>query len=146
MKKVSNKQSGSVLLEALIAFLLFSTGVVGLIGLQTAAFTDTAQSKYRMDAGFLTNQIISSMWVDGVDKVPDYAITGGVGGVKTETWLAQVYKLLPGAADNPPSIAVVDDSNATGRRYAVTVTIQWMPPRDTVVHRYIGSAYINRNN
>lgn len=141
-----NKQSGSVVLEALIAFLLFSMGVVGLIGLQTAAFTDSVQSKYRMDAGFLTNQVISSMWVDGVDKVPDYAVAGGVGGVKTEAWLAQVYNLLPGSVDNPPSITVVDDSNATGKRYAVTVTIMWMPPKDTVAHRYVGSAYINRNN
>lgn len=145
MKNI-NKQSGSLLLEALIAFLLFSMGVVGLIGLQTAAFTDSAQSKYRMDAGFLTNQIISSMWVDGVDKVPDYAVAGGVGGVKTEAWLAQVYNLLPGSADNPPSITVTDDSNATGRRYAVTVTILWMPPKDTVAHRYVGNAYIGRNN
>jgi len=140
-----NKQSGSVLLEALIAFLLFSMGVVGLMGLQTAALTDAAQSKYRMDAGFLTNQVISSMWADGVDQVPSYAVAAGVGGAKTAAWVAQVYNLLPGSNANPPSIVVTDISNATGRRYEVTVTILWLPPKDTVPHRYVGSAYINRN-
>jgi type IV pilus assembly protein PilV len=135
-------QSGSILLETLIAILIFFMGVVGLMGLQAAAFTDVAQSKYRMDAGFLTNQIISSMWVDGVDQVPNYA---SLGGAKTATWLAQVNNTLPGASAIPPTIVVKDVSNATGKRYEVTVTVSWIPPKDTVPHRYIGSAYINRN-
>ncbi len=140
-----NKQSGSILLEALIAFLIFSMGVIALIGLQTAAFSDAAQSKYRMDAGFLTNQVISSMWADGVDQAPNYIVTAGVGGAKTEAWVAQVNNLLPGSDVSPPSIAVKDVSNETGKMYEVVVTISWVPPRDTVTHRYVGSAYINRN-
>lgn len=135
-------QSGSILLETLIAVLIFAMGVLGLMGLQAAAFSDVAQSKYRMDAGFLTNQIISSMWIDGVDQVPSYA---PVGGAKTVAWLAQVNNTLPGAAANPPTIVIKDVSNATGKRYEVTVTLSWFPPKDTVPHRYIGSAYINRN-
>lgn len=140
-----NTQSGSVMIEVLIAFLLFSVGVIGLIGLQAASFTDVAQSKYRMDASFLANQIISSMWVDGADQVPGYALAGGVVNAKTAAWVTQVANTLPGAAINPPTIAIKDVTNDTGARYEVTVTVSWIPPKDTVPHRYVGSAYINRN-
>lgn len=140
MKK--NIQSGSVLLEALVALMLFATGIIGLIGLQAAAFSDVAQSKYRMEASFLANQIIASMWVDKSAQVPSYA---SIGGTKTAAWLAQVNNTLPGAATNPPTIVVTNKSDATGARYEVTVTISWVPPKDTVPHRYVGSAFINRN-
>ena len=58
------KQQGSVLLEALIAILIFSFGLLGLIGIQASAVGLSIDAKYRADAAYLANQIVSQMWVD----------------------------------------------------------------------------------
>lgn len=57
-------QQGVVLLEALIAILLFSMGVLAIVGLQAAMIKNTADSKYRADAGFIAQQRIGLMWSD----------------------------------------------------------------------------------
>ncbi len=139
------KQQGAFLLEALIAIVLFAIGSLAVLGVQTAAATDVRQSKYRMDAGFFANQIIASMWADGVSEVPDYAVSGGVGNEKTQAWIDSVVNTLPDAASTPPSITVNDVSSGNGSSYEVVVTLTWTPPKEGVPHRYVGSAFINRN-
>lgn len=57
-------QEGATLLEALISILIFSLGVIAIMGLQAASMKNTAESKFRADASFLANQIIGQMWVD----------------------------------------------------------------------------------
>ena len=56
------KQSGVMLLEALIALLIFSVGILAIVGMQATAFQDMGESKYRTDAAFLANQVIAEMW------------------------------------------------------------------------------------
>lgn len=58
------KQQGATLLEALISILIFSLGVISIMGLQAASMKNTAESKFRADASFLANQIIGDMWVN----------------------------------------------------------------------------------
>ncbi len=60
-------QHGVVLLEALIAILIFSLGVLGIVGLQAAMIKSTSESKYRADASFIAQQRIGQMWVEGVN-------------------------------------------------------------------------------
>lgn len=60
----ASKQEGATLLEALISILIFSLGVIAIMGLQAASMKSTAESKFRADASFLANQIIGQMWVD----------------------------------------------------------------------------------
>ena len=60
----SAKQQGSVLLEGLIAILIFSMGILALVGLQAAAIKNSSDAKYRADASYLANQIIGQMWAD----------------------------------------------------------------------------------
>lgn len=57
-------QQGVVLLEALVAILLFSMGVLALVGLQTAMIKNTSDSKYRSEASFIAQQRIGMMWSD----------------------------------------------------------------------------------
>ncbi|MBE0626663.1 MAG: prepilin-type cleavage/methylation domain-containing protein [Burkholderiales bacterium] len=57
-------QQGVVLLEALIAILLFSMGVLAVVGLQAAMIKNTADSKYRADAAYIAQQRIGMMWSD----------------------------------------------------------------------------------
>ncbi|PIX05554.1 MAG: hypothetical protein COZ77_00570, partial [Gallionellales bacterium CG_4_8_14_3_um_filter_54_18] len=61
-----DSQQGSVLLEALIAFLIFAMGLLGVIGLQATAINNTLDARYRSDAAFLANQIIAQIWADSL--------------------------------------------------------------------------------
>jgi len=62
-------QAGVVLLEAMIAILIFSMGVLAIVGLQAAMIKNTADSKFRADAGFIAQQRIGLMWSDPANLV-----------------------------------------------------------------------------
>lgn len=57
-------QKGVVLLETLIAILIFSMAVLALIGLQAAMIKNTSDAKYRADASYIAQQRIGAMWAD----------------------------------------------------------------------------------
>jgi len=57
-------QKGIALLEALISILLFSMGVLALVGLQSAMIKNTSDSKFRADASYLAQQWVGIMWAD----------------------------------------------------------------------------------
>ena len=57
-------QQGVVLLESLIAILIFSLGVLGIVGLQAAMIKSTSDAKYRADASYIAQQRIGRMWSD----------------------------------------------------------------------------------
>ena len=133
-----------MLLEALVAILVFSAGIIGLIGLQAASIRSTTEAKYRTDAAFLANKVISQMWVDNnLALAATYAGTGGTGGPGYTAWLAEVSSAttgLPGAtaATNPPTIAI-------GANNVVTVTVRWQKPGDQLIHQYVTTTQIVAN-
>ena len=63
-RKGKSAQQGVVLLEALIAMLIFSMGVLALVGLQAAMIKNTSDSKYRAEASFIAQQRIGMIWAD----------------------------------------------------------------------------------
>ena len=147
-------QRGSMLLEGLIAILLFSLGILALTGLQAISIKNSASAKYRTEAAFLANQIIGQMWADNPASLPGYAHnpTGGAcvfsGAPSTNPnvagWLGDastpgtVAGNLPGATSNRQQISV-------GAGNLVTVTICWQVPTDPVPHSYVAVAQTNRN-
>src|SRR5665647_338907 len=68
------QQQGVVLLEALVAILIFSMGVLALVGLQAAMVKNTSDSKYRSEASFIAQQRIGMMWADS-GNLADYVET-----------------------------------------------------------------------
>lgn len=57
-------QQGVVLLESLIAILIFSLGVLGIVGLQAAMIKNTTDAKFRSEASYIAQQKIGQMWAD----------------------------------------------------------------------------------
>jgi type IV pilus assembly protein PilV len=57
-------QQGVVLIEAMIAILIFSVGILGIVGMQAAMIKNTSNSKYRADAAYIAQQRIGLMWAD----------------------------------------------------------------------------------
>lgn len=139
-------QAGATLLESLVAILIFSFGLLGLIGLQAASIKNTAEAKYRADAAFLANQIIGEMWADNIANLASYAHrpTGGgcaptgtaSGNAKVTTWLANINATLPGAASTKQQIVVNAANNL------VTVTICWLPAQEATPSNFVTVAQI----
>lgn len=64
ISSIKSKQQGAVLLEALISVLIFSMGILALVGLQAAMLQNTTNSKFRGDASYIAQQRIGQMWAD----------------------------------------------------------------------------------
>ncbi|RSZ34471.1 MULTISPECIES: type IV pilus modification protein PilV [unclassified Variovorax] len=59
----SQRQSGFALLEVLVSILIFSFGVLGLVGLQARAISLSTDAEDRNRAALLANDIASAMWL-----------------------------------------------------------------------------------
>ena len=145
----ATSQQGSSLLEALVAILIFSMGVLALISLQAVSIKNSIDAKYRADASYLANQIVAQMWVDrsNIDSYGHYQ-TGAVCApftgsastyAKVTGWVTQVASLLPGAATNKTQIQV----NTVGTTKQVKVTVCWQGPQETSAHNFVLTAQIN---
>lgn len=119
-----NSQQGVVLLEALIAILIFSMGVLALVGLQAAMIKNTSDSKFRAEANYIAQQRIGLMWVD-----PDNAAAYATGADE------DISGLLPNGLRTVTRPDPVNFPN----QYVVTVTWQ-QPGQDQ--HRFTAIANI----
>lgn len=119
---------GVMLIEALIAILIFSIGILAVVGLQAAAIKTVADSKYRSEASFLANQLVAQMWTDS-GNIANYAYPGsGTVPSTLTTWIAQVNARMPGAAAVPPIVTITGASAQGGN---VTVEVRWRSPEET---------------
>lgn len=126
MKSAPKSQSGVMLLEALIAILIFSIGILSLIGMQATAIKNTADARYRSEAATLAQQIIGEMWLDRAN-LGSYADTNTGTYTPRSTWRTRVESTLPGidiaGGTRVPTIALDVASNNE-----VTVIIYWLQP------------------
>ncbi|HEU4709148.1 MAG TPA: pilus assembly protein PilV [Methylophilaceae bacterium] len=136
----AGNQQGSVLLEALIAILIFSMGILAIVGLQAAAIKTVSDSQYRLEASFLANRLVAQMWTDK-SNITNYAIPGA-SATNAADWLDDVETALPGAADHAPTVSI--SGNATDG-YTVTMQINWQPAGENSPHNFKTIAYINTN-
>lgn len=63
-QKQKGTQRGVALLEALVSILLFSMGVLALVGLQSTMIKNTSDSQYRSQASYIAQQWLGIMWAD----------------------------------------------------------------------------------
>ena len=129
-------QRGMLLIEGLIAILVFSLGVLAMVGMQAQSIAHTSQAKYRVDAAFLANKLIAQMWADTPANRPLYA----TGGTSFNTWKTQELNdyMPPGSSAN---VTVTSIPNATPVnltnpippvifQHHVSVQIQWRGPNE----------------
>jgi type IV pilus assembly protein PilV len=116
---------GFMLIEALVAILIFSFGILGLIGLQANMTKAQTSSKFRGDAAYLAQQLIGSMWAD-LPNMASYASANCSAYTRCADWVAKRNATLPS------STSTVAVNVTTGE---VSITITWNPP-DEGTHRY----------
>ena len=136
MRRMRGHQEGVMLLEALIGMLIFSVGILAMLGMQATAMRATIDAKYRSEASFLANEIIGRMWVDRAN-LPNYATAAAACPADPPcAWVARVQSLLPQATGaEAPSIEV------SGQQ--VTVTVRWKRPGETSASNHTAVAQIN---
>lgn len=144
-------QEGSALLESLVAILVFSMGIIALMGLQAVSIKNSIDAKYRADASYFANQIIARMWVDreNIDSYAHYATTGDStctpGGsastlANVTNWTSQLANALPGATADKQSIVITSPFSDVKQ---VKVTVCWKSPQETETHNFVTTAQIN---
>jgi type IV pilus assembly protein PilV len=107
-QNIVKNQGGVVLLEGLIAVTIFAFGVLAIIGMQASTTRATTDAKYRVDASFVLNQTLGTMWADranlssyakvdeAVASLPNGKRTITVGGVDNKDVTVKVTWQLPG--------------------------------------------------
>lgn len=146
-----SRQQGSMLLEALIAILVFSMGILAIVGLQATSVKLSTDAKFRSEASLLGNQLIGEMWAS--DRTPATLQTNFQGGQGTNgpqylAWRASVLNAqtgLPGSVANPPTVQIVTVPPilpAISTSSLVTITIFWQAPGETSVHNFVTVAQI----
>jgi type IV pilus assembly protein PilV len=63
-------QRGVVLIEAMVAILLFSVGVLAIAGLQATMLQNSGESKYRADASYIAQQRLGLLWTNLATATP----------------------------------------------------------------------------
>jgi type IV pilus assembly protein PilV len=142
-RRVARAQCGAFLLEALVALLIFSFGVMAIAGLQARAARHFNEAQYRANAAELVQATIASM------RASDPATLAARFDPATGTadWLALLgqAKRLPGVngVQNVPAIQISDGPTTTSRQ--VSLSVFWQTPGDPRAHRYVASAVIATN-
>lgn len=113
----ARRSKGIALIEAMVGMLIFSIGILGLVGLQAAMNRAQGSAKFRSEAIQLANDLVGQMWTDRAN------LTGGKymhpgdcsAHVRCADWLQKLSTTLPGGQ------AVVSTTSAG----TVTMTVTW---------------------
>ena len=140
------QQSGVMLLEALIAILIFSLGVLGLVGLQASTVNASRDARYRTDASLLANELIGQARVsdrNGPNLQTTFQSAQACAANSTVpycVWAKRVVDTLPGAL--LPVVVVTPGTptslNGTPPQTSslMNITVRWQAPNDVSEHRY----------
>lgn len=146
--RANRKQDGMMLIEALVAILIFSVGILGLIALQAHAINLSSDAQHRTDAALLANQLIGRLSVANPAEAtqfahrPDGANMCAPSGSNSDhdavqEWLTEVAATLPGAPADKQQVQIDTTNNVlvlticwephigSQHRHTVTTQMQW---------------------
>jgi len=145
-RRVQQQQGrGFMLLEVLIALLIFSLGVLGLVGLQANATKESGQSQYRAQAVMLADELVGMMWA-GDHSNGNILATYGPASTDASfaAWKAKVAAQLPGvgAAASAPAVTLTTVAPLAGTTPTptsstqVVIQIYWQLPSESINSDY----------
>lgn len=111
--QLESTQHGMVLIEAMVAILIFSIGILGIVGMQANMVKNTSDAKYRAEASHIAQKRIGEIWADPSNT-----------GTYIETIPVDISALLPGGTRT---------TTAAGSEF--TVTVSWQQPGEAR-HRF----------
>ena len=139
------RERGVMLIEALIAILIFSIGILAVVGMQSVAIKNVTESKHRSEAAFLAEGLMAQMWIDqninpatklntSNVNTANYNYPGsGTVPARLISWVGQVNAKLPGSALPGGAMPKVTITNATASGATVKIEIFWRLPEETTL-------------
>jgi type IV pilus assembly protein PilV len=143
---------GVALVEALMAILVFSLGILGVVGMQARSVQMLSEATLRTQAAQHASDLIAEMWTTDPAQRANLYSSSGSSPVRYESWKSKVQSgplALPGADASPPVVVVntvqtpysiVGAGNSTASN--VTITIFWSAPGSTHSNSYTTTAMI----
>jgi type IV pilus modification protein PilV len=152
------KLKGGFIIEVLVAMVIFSVGIIGLLNMQSFANKAAADASYRSEAAMLVNDYINKM--RAADRSNSTAFISDLvpGGAAYQDWSwrgsdpdssysfsnpapGTVHFVLPNSADFPPEVEIIEHapqsnqcianpSDCTTRGYHVKIHVYWLAPSD----------------
>lgn len=127
---MKRSSSGFMLMEVLVSILIFSVGVLALIGLQAKLSKAQSASKLRTDASYLAQEAIGQMWAD-MAHAPQYA-SGCASYSPCNDWASKISQALPNgsgtitynSAQDSYTITIVWQAAGEGHSYSTTTTLK----------------------
>jgi type IV pilus assembly protein PilV len=116
-------QRGVSMIEVLVVLVLFSFGLIGMVGLQAKAVQYSVSAEDSSRAALLANEIVSAMWGANTINLPAATVAA---------WNAQVADATTRGLPNGTGTVVVNGNVAT-------VTVTWRAPHEptTAAHSYV---------
>ncbi len=124
-QRTLRQQGGIVLVEALVAIVIFAFGVLAIVGLQSASVRQVSDSKYRIDAANVVSQSLGALWADRAN-------------IQTHAVKDQAVASLP----NGKLTIVVPGPWSAAAGVTVTVTVTWQVPGESKVHTQTSVQFI----
>lgn len=126
--KIKQKQSGMLLIEVLFSILIFSFGILGLVGMQAISTKNAIGAEDRTTAASLANDMVAQMWLrKSVD------VTTGALKTDFDNWKARV------ASSKLSNVSVPTVTTTAG---ITSVTVTWKTPATSggsstlITHQY----------
>ena len=123
---------GVVLIEVMVAMLIFMFGVLGLVGLQASVTRAQTDSKVRADAAYLASEMVGRLWSDAAN-LANYDSSKCASTAPCKEWQSKVAATLP----NGTGALTVDTTN----NLDVTIKVSWKGP-DGQTHTYVTNTTI----
>jgi type IV pilus assembly protein PilV len=150
--QVKRTQRGVMILEAMIAILIFSLGILALMALQAAAIRLSGDAKGRTDAAFLADRLIGEMWLVDQTTLATFAHnptpsadpclpSGGAASATISTWINNnVLPVLPSATATRQRVSILPGN-------VVEVSLCWQMPGEAATswHNYVSRSTILKN-
>lgn len=134
------RQTGYMLLEVMVSIMIFSVGVLGIMGLLATAIQHDSDAKNRTDACFLVDELVGQMWADHLlgSAALQAKYSGGSGGADGPGYTAWLNRIidnqkLPGvtATTNVPQVTVTTVNGAAPPETissVANITLSWQEP------------------
>lgn len=117
-------QSGYVLLEALVALLIFSLGLLGMVGFQAASTKIATDSRFRTEAAMLADELLAKMTASDVSTVEtEFAYPNGP---KFKAWLND--RVISAARLPNAQVTPTFTKSSTTSTLLVYLEVKWAMP------------------
>jgi type IV pilus assembly protein PilV len=140
--------AGFALVEVLVAVLLFTIGILGLVGLQATMTQTQTESKVRADAANLVDELATVMWGElgnqnTLTNLAGFSTSGCAGNAACNAWLTKLAKALPGGALSHLELNAAADTLHLDHG-KVEVTVEWSLPNGGT-HKYVSTFNVAQN-